>query len=357
MIYQLMNSFQSIPSVTINLGMENNEKSNEKYELILKNLIKEVKKELENSYKDIDYSQLLSNLDEIENEFHPSRDLGSMIFFLSNEMKKAVRVPFLVENEIRIGERFTTRKLLRKSNQTNHYYVLTLTNEESRLLEFQGNRLIQETKDYHFPLTNKGFWTSDSLLNSMGSVRTSYKKEFFKWIDSELQSYLNRNPHPIVLAGVVENTSLYKTVANRNDLIIGEIRGNFTTVKGDSELEIGLKSNHIIEEYNSIKTTGIKTKLDEFNGKGRLEQDVNTIYQAALSGRAKELMVDEDYYLEGVIQENTIKFDFLDTSVEGYSEDIVNEIVHQVMRYGGEVVFVTKEQLGTYPDMVLVTRY
>lgn len=357
MNYQLMNSFKSIPSVTISLGMENNEKSNEKYELILKNLIKEVKKEIENDYKDLDYSKLLSNLEEIENEFQPFREYGSIIFFVSNEIKKAIRVPFIVENEIHVGERFTTRKLLRKSNQNTHYYVLTLTNEESRLLEYQDNRLIQEIKDEHFPLTNKGFWTSDSLLNSMGSVRTSYKKEFFKWIDSELQSYLNRNPHPIVLGGVVENTALYKTVANRNDLIIGEISGNFTTVNGDSKIEIGLKSNQVIEEYNSTKATELRAKLDEFNGKGRLEQDVNTIYQAALTGRAKELVVDEEYYLEGVIQETAIKFDFLDTSVEGYTEDIVNEIVHQVMRYGGEVIFVTKEQLGTYPNIVLITRY
>lgn len=357
MDYQLMNSFKSIPSVTINLGMANNEKSNEKYELVLKNLIKEVKKELENRYKDIDYSQLVSYLDELENEFQPSRNFGSMIFFVSNEMKEVINVPFLVESEIRIGERFTTRKLLRQSNMNNHYYVLTLTNEESRLLEYQGNRLIQEIKDSHFPLTNKGFWTSDSLLNSMGSVRTSYKKEFFKWIDSELQSYLNRNPHPIVLAGVVENTSLYKTISSRNDLIVGEISGNFTTVKGESELEIGLKSNQVIEDYNSTKTIEIEAKLDEFNGKGRLEQDITTIYQAALSGRAKELMVDEEYYLEGTIQDNTIKIDSLDTTVEGYTEDIVNEIVYQVMRYGGEVVFLKKEQLGAYPNMVLITRY
>ncbi|WP_366533510.1 hypothetical protein ACOJIU_19170 (plasmid) [Carnobacterium maltaromaticum] len=78
MDYQLMNGFKSIPSVTINLGMENNEKSNEKYELVLKNLIKEVKKELEKRYKDVDYSQLVSYLDEIENEFQPSRNFGSM---------------------------------------------------------------------------------------------------------------------------------------------------------------------------------------------------------------------------------------------------------------------------------------
>ncbi|WP_157456683.1 hypothetical protein [Carnobacterium maltaromaticum] len=357
MDYQLMNSFKSIPSVTISVGMENNEKSNEKYELILKNLIKEVKKELENEYKDVDYSQLLSNLEETENEFQPFREYGSMIFFVSNELKKAVRVPFLVENEMRVGERFTTRKLLRKSNQNTHYYVLTLTNEESRLLEYQDNRLIQEIKDEHFPVTNRGFWTSDSLLNSMGSVRTSYKKEFFKWIDSELQSYLNRNPHPIVLAGVVENTSLYKTIANRNDLIIGEISGNFTKVKGESDLEVGLKANQIIEEYNSMKAIGIKEKLYEFNGKGRLEQDITTIYQAALEGRAKELIVDEEYYLEGTIQGDTIRMEPLDTEVEGYTEDIVNEIVYQVMRYGGEVVFLKKEQLGAYPNMVLITRY
>ncbi|CAD5903080.1 hypothetical protein [Carnobacterium maltaromaticum] len=95
MNYQIMSSFKSIPSVTTNLGMEN--------------------------------------------KFQPSRDTQSIIFFVSNEMKKSVVVPFLVNNEIQIGKRFTTCKLLRKSNENTHYYLLTLTNEESRLLEYQNN--------------------------------------------------------------------------------------------------------------------------------------------------------------------------------------------------------------------------
>ncbi|WP_317946566.1 hypothetical protein [Carnobacterium maltaromaticum] len=357
MKYQLMNSFISIPSVTINIGMENNEKSNEKYLLVLKNLIKEVKRELSVNYKHVDCTQLEKYLDEIENDFQPSRNEESVILFISNEIKKTIIVPFLVENEIHIGERFTTRKLLRHSNKNTHYYVLTLSDKEARLMEYQNERLIREIKDEKFPLVNKGYWTNDSLLNSMGSVRTNYQKEFFKFIDSELQLYLNRDPHPIILASVIKNTSLYKTIASRNDLIIGEISGNFTTINGENELIIGQKSYEIIEEYNKNQVENLRNTLDEYNGKGRLEQDLNTIYQAALIGRAKKLILDEEYYQEGIIQDNSIKIDFLNRSSEDYMEDVVNEIIYQVMRYGGEVIFVKKDQLGNYPRVVLQTRY
>ncbi|CAD5903079.1 hypothetical protein CMALT394_630001 [Carnobacterium maltaromaticum] len=48
-------------------------------------------------------------------------------------------------------------------------------------------------------------------------------------------------------------------------------------------------------------------------------------------------------------------FKWIDSEL--YTEDVINEIKYQVMRYGGEVTFVTKEQLDTYQNMVLLTRY
>ena len=357
MNYTMISSLRSIPSVTMFLGMPNDEKENRKYAILLKNMIREVMNELEEKYAKNDYEQIIEQLDKIEQEFQPSRAAGSYVFFVSNEYHEQVKVPFIVESGYQIGSSFTTRKLLRASNSLMHYYVLTLGAEEARLLEYQNEQLIQEYKDQHFPLKNKGYWTSDRLLNSMGSVRSNYQREFYKLIDSELQSYINREPHPIILAGVEANTSLYKQIANRNDLIIGQIHGNFTSDHGESNYVIGKKGQRKIEKYLIEQDRTLLSSLEAYQSKERLEQDLSTIYRLALHGRGQQLVVDEDYYQEAVIENERIDIDNVDAMMPGYTEDVVNEIIYHVMRYGGAVHFTKATQMGEYSPIVLKLRY
>ncbi|MEG0732733.1 MAG: hypothetical protein RR470_10075 [Vagococcus sp.] len=357
MNYQIMSKFQSTPSLTLTVGVKEKNKTNDHYRIVLKNLISEAKNNLEKNYKDVDFSLLLKHLDELETEFQFNVVAESVIFFVSNEMKASMTVPFMIESEFQIGDRFMTRKLLRNSNKTTHYYVLTLNSDEARLLEYQNDKLLHEFKDDRFPITNNGFWTSDRLLNSMGSVRTNYQKEFYKWIDAELQAYITRNPHPIILAGARKNVDIYKEIANRNDLIIGAIHGNFTFDKGESPFEIGQKASEVVEGYHSKQLHELVDGLTHFESRGRIKQDLLTIYQAVVSGRGQKLIVDEEYYQEGLICEGAIQITDVDILSEDYTEDIINELIYQVMKYGGEVVFATKEQLGTYKNVVLQTRY
>ncbi|CAD5900131.1 hypothetical protein [Carnobacterium maltaromaticum] len=357
MNYQVMSKFQSMPSLTLTVGIESHEQTNDKSRIILKNLIREAKSSLEEKFRHVDCTLLLKHLDELENEFQFSVVSESVIFFVSNEMKTSMSVPFMTESEFHLGDRFMTRKLLRNSNKMSHYYVVTLNSDEARLLEYQNDQLIHEFKDDRFPIANNGFWTSDRLLNSMGSVRTNYQKEFYKWIDAELQSYLTKNPHPIILAGSRQSVDIYKEIANRNDLIIGSINGNFTFDKGESTVEIGAKAYEVVEAYLSSQLHELVEGLTYFESRGRLEKDLKTIYQLAISGRGQKLVVDEEYYQEGTINDGEIQIDKVNSTSEEFTEDVVNEIIYQIMKYGGEVVFVTKEQLKPYQNSVLQMRY
>lgn len=163
--------------------------------------------------------------------------------------------------------------------------------------------------------------------------------------------------HPIVLASVAENNALYKLVANRNGLLAGEINGNFISDKGASTNEIGKKAFEVINDYILKQKASLIEELDSFSSKGRLEQDLVGIYMAAIKGKAKKLIVYNDYYQEAIIQEGTVTINSLNSDNEGYVEDLVNEIIYQVMRYGGQVVFTEKETLKQYDPIVLITRF
>ncbi|MBP1044270.1 hypothetical protein I6N95_25000 [Vagococcus sp. BWB3-3] len=357
MNYHVISSLRCDPSITIFLGMPNDESNNKKYAIVLKNLLTDIRKELRELYRENDYPALFENLDAIENEFLPSVKSESSIFFVSSTFNEQVVVPFIVESSYHISDRFTTKKLLRQSNDYHHYYVLTLNDTESRLLEYQNGTLIGEMNDGLFPVTNSGYWTRDRLLNSMGSVRTNYQKEFYKSIDSHLQAFLNQSPHPVILAGVAENAAIYRSIANNNELIIGELNGNFTIDKGESLYDIGKMSAQLIDDHIFKQKELLIDTLDQFASKGRLEQDIIAIYMAAIKGRGQELIVEANYYEEAIITDGQVLINEVDRQHEDYVEDIVNEIIYQVMRYGGEVVFADKEALKSHGSIVLKTRY
>lgn len=353
MDYLEMSSYRKDPSITILLGMPNDEKSAEKYSLVLKNLVKDVTSELisKNKYT----GEIKENLEKILHEFKPTYKKGSVIYFVSEAIVEKVDLPFVLESTYYIDTLFHTKEILRHEHRTNHYYVLTIGGEVARLLEFVDDSFVKEIKDAHFPVENKGYWTRDRVLNSMGSVRTNYRKEFFKWVDSELQVYLNRTPHPLILAGTIENTSLYKLIANKRELIVGEIRGEFSN---DLDKEhIGRAANEVITTYIQEQNRTLKEELNYFENKGRLEKDLANIYKQALHGKGQKLILDQDFYQEAVIEDHGVRMVGIDTNEEGYVEDLVNEIIFQVMRYGGEVVFLDSSIVVENEPTLLQLRY
>lgn len=353
MNYLEMSSYRNDPSVTILLGMPNNEKNAEKYSLVLKNLVKEATKELANKNKLTE--EIKEKLAVILQEFKSTHKKGSIIYFVSDSVVERIDLPFVIESTYYIDSFFHTKEILRHENRPNHYYVLTVGAEVSRLLEFVDDTFIQEIKDGHFPVANKGYWTRDRLLNSMGSVNTNYRKEFFKWVDSELQVHLNRKPHPLILAGTIENTSMYRQIANQRDVIVGEIRGDFSNHL-DKE-QMGTAANEVTTAYIQEQKRTLRNEMSRFENKGRLEKDLANIYMQAIRGKGQKLILDQDFYQEAVIEDHGVRMVDIDANEEGYVEDLVNEIIFEVMRYGGEVVFADPALLAENESILLQLRY
>lgn len=357
MDYTATSAVRESPSVTLAIRIPTDRTEQLKHSIEMKNLFQNTKKELVDRYQKRAYEELASALELIEVEVMSTSVPGSYVYFISNQFYEGVKLPFEVENDYYVSDRFITKKIIRKLSDTHHYYVLTLSEKEARLLEYHKETLIKEVKDTHFPVLNQGYWTSDRLLNSMGSVRSNYQKEFYKLVDSELQYFINKEPHPIVLAGVSENVAVYKQIANQNERIVGELNGNFTSDKGESPLEIGQKSAQLIEAYVESEKQQVIASLDQFNSQGRLESDLVTIYMAAINGRAQKLIVDSEYYHAAHVKDGQVRLTDIDATQEDYVEDIVNEIIYQVMRYGGEVIFSNAKDLKEYAPIVLRTRY
>lgn len=172
-----------------------------------------------------------------------------------------------------------------------------------------------------------------------------------------MQPYLNRTPRPIILAGTTENIAAYKQICHKDELIVGEIYGNFTADSGENELAIGEQANQVIQEYIRHQKETLLYTLAGMENQGRLERDVANIYRQVIKGKGQKLIVDHDYYQEAVIVDHQVKLLDISSTDEGYVEDIVNEIIYEVMRYGGEVIFVESKVLENQSPILLQLRY
>lgn len=353
----MLDGFNDTPSVTITMQTHRNFDAYEKDRLTLKNVFKEVKEKLLESYGWREIEQLLKYLEEAEDQYDPTTNLDTVVFFISNIIFKEVKLPIMIEeNNTSIGAHFDTKKLLRAMHQPEHYYVLALSRDEVRLVECYNDKPVKEIKNHDFPARNRIFMTSTVERYTMGH-KNNYIREFFKTVDSSLQKQLHANPLPIVLAGVDRNVAFFKEIASKTDHFIGDLFGGFVTDQGIDVSEVAEKAFDVVQAHIRKEHEDFLNTIQAAESEHRLQQDLNTIYRSAVEGRIQTLFVEKDYYESGEIENHSIRIGSDAKESEHYVDDIVNTIVYYVLKYGGGVNFLPNGKLEKYGKIAARTKY
>ncbi|WP_314063832.1 hypothetical protein [uncultured Vagococcus sp.] len=346
----------SDPSVTISLSTDSHNLKNQKHTIVLKNLIKEAEDRLLELYDKRVVWAVIDNLKALETELSHQPTEDSLILFASETYKKAVKLPVTIEKDgVKIDDKFVTRNLIRSIKQTEHYYVLTLSQDEMRVLEFFNDQFVKEIKNEELPFINDTLYTTDPTQNSIGAVRNNYIREFFNRGDKAFSKIYSQNPLPVVLAGVERNIEFYREVANQDEWIIGSVHGNFDS-RNTTNPEIAKAAYPVITAYVADQVKQSLAELEQAENENKLVNELSNIYRAVTDGRGKKLYVEKDFFQSATVEDNSL---ILKEDVTGAEivDDIVNEIIHTVVAYGGEVIFVPTGYLSNYHHIALIVRY
>jgi hypothetical protein len=342
--------------VTILLNTHRTAPDNQADPIALKKLIQTAEDRVRADYhKDKGFGEKLVNrIKELAASIDHQHNLESLILFVNQDIAEYTRLPISVEPRVALDDTFTTRDLVRGMRAESGYYVLVLNPQEARLIEAFNDKPVGESGK-PFPIHNQHLYSTNKAEVSNATRQSNLSAEFFNRIDKELLKAHKEHPLPVVICAEGSSYFEYMKIADKKEVIIGQVNQDRN----------GHKSNHIVEaawpvvkKYMEEKNAARFSELDKAIGAGKYVVDINEILSAIRQGRGKTIFVNPSVFIPALLENDTITIvPSHERTKKGVIDDVVDELIEENFRFGGDVVFLEGDKLDVYHGLVLSTRY
>jgi hypothetical protein len=260
-----------------------------------------------------------------------------------------------VPERVEIYQTFATRDLVRGLARTPRFRVLALGEKPSRLLEGSGTVLI-ETAAPEFPIFVEGA-RGEPLASGGPAVHSSRPEAqhlaFFRQVDDALASATAKDPLPLVVAGTERDLAYFADVTEHAGSIIGQLAGNHEDTAPD---QLALLALPLVEHHAASQRAAVIAELVEAIGPGRGIVGLEAAWDATLQGRARILLVEEDFVYPARLVDGRLE-PADDPDAPGVVDDAVDELIEQVLERSGDVVIVGSGELGEHGPAALLLRF
>ncbi len=350
-----LSSIEAPVCVTIILNTHKTHPENQQDSIVLKNLITQTDQRLQKEYGLDVAKRYVASLEKLAGSInHSHNDLGLMLF-VNDDVAEYLRLPVQLHNRVILDTTFATRPIVRALKRDTDYYVLVLSKGRARLIEASSDTVVQEITEGDFPFTDNDLHALSKPETALSARMTNLTKEFFNRIDKAVNKVIKENPFSVAIYSEETNYKLYLHEADYPNTILGHITlTNFED-----------KASNIVKEiWPSIKQLAIEkerarvSELEQALNSGKYLSDLNEIWSAVNDGRGRTIFVEEGY-IQPVREENNA-FTLItaeEISSKDDINDIVDEMIEQNLKFGGDVVFLEKGSLDKFNKLALVTRY
>lgn len=338
--------------VTIMVNTHRTKPDNLQDPIALKNAVKEAETRLLADYDKNFANAVIARLHGIVESIDHNYNLESLVVFANVDMADYTRLPISVENRVTLDTTFTTRDLVRALHQEAAHYVLTLSQQQARLIEAFNDRVVAEIKG-NFPLHNRHY-TTDKTKSSTGTA-DDLLREFFNRVDKALLEATENHPLPVVVAADRQHADAYRQVADRPERIMGSVSGNFDAVEPHHiVMDTWKEVLHIVRQRQQERVSELRQAVSA----GKFLSDYSEIWNALQEGRGKTLFVRRGFFQPAIIENgHVVLLGEEERKRKGVIDDIIDEMIIQNMKLGGDVVFLEGNELDDFQNLALVTRW
>lgn len=300
-----------------------------KGELRLKNLIKELKKKLEEKkLNSREISKLIQPLEELIEDVHFWRNQSDgLALFLNDGNMETFTLPLHFDEFIYISDHYYLKPVVSLFSDNGKFYLLTLSLKNVRL--FEGSRhtiaeldvsdiipgQLEDVVGYDYEDKSLQFRTghggnpaqkdAGASFHGHGSGKDDEQHEidkFFRAVDEGVMKILHDQKDPLVLACVEEYYAKYKKANNYKYLY-----HKFIDRNPDNEDPIFLHElawGLLEEDFKKERKQKTEQFLDLSAG-GRTSSDLKEIIPAAVDGRIDTLFIQPDKEAYGIYNHET----------------------------------------------------
>jgi hypothetical protein len=177
--------------------------------------------------------------------------------------------------------------------------------------------------------------------------RHAHLADFYKIVDRGLSDLLRGWGASLVLAGVDEDTAMYRGINTYANLLPGSIHGSAETYLPESDLL--RQGAALLREAGRVRQAKALAHWKERVAPGRFLTDIHAILPAAFEGRIHKLYLDTSTENMGIFEKN----DYQSCG----PEDLLNLAAVQTLLHGGEACAVAKESMPDGAAAAAILRY
>jgi hypothetical protein len=300
----------------------------------------------------------------LENEVFWRHQNESLAVFVSKDAFRHYQMPFDLEELLIVGEKFHLKPLLPLLSGDGSFYVLTLSQNEIRLL--QGTRdSIGEVELEGLPTSLAEALEPDDVpgRGSRGTVFHGHESEsdsakndilrFFHLVDEGISRLFGGERSPLVLAGVDYLHPIYRQ-ANTYSHLLGEgIEGNPEDL---STKKLHKRGWDIVHPIFQAAQGEALAKYELLEGTGLTSKDVEEIVAAAHHGQIELLFVALGRQQFGRFDADTGSL-WVGEQTETGAEDLLSLAAVQTFLNGGTVYAVEPDHVPGEALLAAVFRY
>ena len=264
-----------------------------------------------------------------------------------------------LSSKIQVADRFFLKPLLRALTFPHNAYVLALSENEARLVEFFADAPPEVVDVPGMPEDALSAIGRPSLNYTVAAIPAGAGRgakmrlaQYSRKVDTALRPLLMHNNTPLILVSTVLLDSIFRSVASMPNLLKETV---FTSTDRISVSELVELARPVLDRYYVEQVTEIKALFEERTGQDRTATDLALIAKAATYGMVSYLMVDFEKDVKGFIDDDNGVISFAEEEEGAYS--LTDEIVKRALACGAEVMALREDDMIGDTGAAAILRY
>lgn len=337
-----------------------------------KNLIAQATRELKSSgLKDTDIQQWLQPAKELLGQpLFWSEMEQSLVLYISNGHFELYRLPYTCDEVVYVNKHYYIQPLLPMISTNGSYGILSVSQENVRLLRCSGNSIeditpetlthsiddwLGQAPEPQLQFHSVGKSGDPARFFGHGSSDEDKKeltRQFFRDVEKEVTRTMKSYNDPLVLAGLETNLSMYRKI-NRYQRVVDNAFQNNPDTLTDSELRDGAWD--IIREHF---LAGLYSALDSWKHTPDQRKSVrlSELVPSSIMGKTQTLFVRKGAAAWGTYDESHNRVLFTNNPGPGDVE-LMNWLSIKVMETGGQVFLLESGEMPDQADVAGLYRF
>ncbi len=297
-----------------------------------------------------------------------------LVVFLADGYCRYYKMPVPTKDEVLVNSSFFLSPLIPVVTQKDYFYLLVLSKKQAKF--YKGDRFglthipvpempngiedvvhLEEKDDQKLWRTGSSGAGGGANYHGIGAGKPDDKENIAMYLDEVDETlwkdHLHEETAPLLLAGVEYLVSIYRQVAQYNNIWPEALHGSH---EHDDLQSLHNASNLKMQRYFSQRREKMLDNYGVATGAGLSSSIVDEVVPAAFYSRVAVLFAQDGEHIWGSFDEQDNVLTLHAEQGEG-DECMLDKAVIQTLLHGGEVFILEKEQMPAQAKLAAIVRY